>query len=242
MKRNLKIISTLVGFIASCLSVAFFAGCNLDSGESTVRNVEINVNGVYSGNLNGRLVQQNTGAAILNFNLIQNGDRLESVDNNGTIFRGTIGRVDTDTSEATFTLEGTTTAGQEGVIAGVISVSGTTALLTGTWAEPSLISIVSGTASVAEQDTTDNGVDPDPDPDTSSLSINGGAASVPTGSSDQVTLTASGQDGTVSWAASSGSFSPSTGPTVTYTLTTGTETVRASDTSGGSDTILVDAN
>ena len=159
-------IKTGVGTGCGALLLVLLAGaCRFESADSVARHVNIHVGGLYR-NGNGRVVSRNTGAPIVHLNVIQDGSRLQAVDNNGQVFRGHIGQV-TDTAgtnrSATFTLEGHTTAGAEGIISGTISVSGTTATMQGTWAEPALVGTVTGTAGVQAPEP---GPDPDPDPDT----------------------------------------------------------------------------
>ncbi len=108
-------------------------------------------------------------------NLIQDGDRLQAIDNNGLIFRGSIGSAVSDSEtggqrSATFTLNGQTTTGQEGIISGTIVVIGNQATMTGTWAEPTLFGNVRAGAEVVpridpEDDNDDNDDDDDDDDD-----------------------------------------------------------------------------
>jgi hypothetical protein len=125
------------------------AGCNSDSAERIYREVALLVSGFYvpvEGN--GTIVAGNTGAAVTSLNLRQAGDQLEGVDNNGVVFRGTIGRASEDA--ASFTLVGQTTAGEKVTISGNIQVpvgSGD-ATMRGTWIEPSVFGAVAARASV----------------------------------------------------------------------------------------------
>lgn len=147
-----NVVPALTAMLTAVAATAVFTGCEIDSAESTVRNVNLIVQGFYTGS-SGNLVQNNTGNSIANLDLRQNGDQLEGVDNNGLIFRGTLGRVDTVEQQASFTITGSTTAGQEGSFTGVIDVDGTTATMQGTWVEPSLFSTFSGTATVPQSPT-----------------------------------------------------------------------------------------
>lgn len=155
----MRITKTLpVAVCAGLLTLLIIqSGCTIDSADSVIRSVGLNVGGLYKGS---PLVRRNTGSSIREMNVIQNGDSLQGVDNNGLVFKGTIGAVQRGdsggTSSASFQLKGTTTAGAEGIISGTITVTGTEAIMRGTWAEPSLFSSVEGTASVAST--------PDPDP------------------------------------------------------------------------------
>jgi len=137
----------------------FYAGCKIESSDTVIRNVGINVAGVYTSN-GSRVVSQNSGAPILSLNVVQNGDRLDMVDNNGMIFRGTIGARQGDA--ASFNVRGTTTAGAEGIISGTFNVSGNTSTMSGTWAEPTVFGTVNATASVVPSPEPD---DPDDDDD-----------------------------------------------------------------------------
>jgi hypothetical protein len=127
-------------------------GCEGDSAETLVRNIEFLISGIYRNrgdSNNGKLVSNNTGSPVTQLNVRQTGDQLEAIDNNGLIFKGTIGNA-SDT-EGSFTLEGQTTAGQPATISGVIrksSGSSTEAEMRGTWIEPSLFGTVVGVASV----------------------------------------------------------------------------------------------
>lgn len=153
-QRHLLTVTALVTMLAS---TTLYMGCKIDSADSVIRNVRINVAGLYqgeTGEANNRVMSQHTGAAITQLNVVQDGDRLQAVDNNGLIFRGTIGNatggsgVGATDSSASFTLEGQTTAGAEGIISGTISVADDVATMRGTWAEPSLFGNVLATASV----------------------------------------------------------------------------------------------
>jgi hypothetical protein len=163
------------------------------------------------------------------------------VDNNGIIFKGTIGQATEDT--ASFTLEGMTTIGAEATISGSISVpvGGSEGTMRGTWIEPTLFSSVYGEATVPtnEQPTdgtdtngTDNGTSPGTNT-TGSLSIEpSGTISLQVGG--VTTFTASGGTGSYSWDydTSLGLLSPTEGPTVSYlAVVPGTQTVTVS--SGG---------
>jgi hypothetical protein len=131
---------------------AILSGCEGDSAETLVRNIAFQVSGIYRNpgdSNNGKLVSNNTGSPVTQMDLRQTGDQLEAIDNNGLIFKGTIGNA-SDT-EGGFTLDGQTTAGQPATISGVIrksSGSSTEAEMRGTWIEPSLFGTVVGVASV----------------------------------------------------------------------------------------------
>ena len=143
---NLRTVLTSGTLAAALISTALFMGCKIDSADSVTRNVRIHVAGLYRGGLNGRVISQHTGAAITQLNVIQDGDRLQAIDNNGLIFRGTIGSASGES--ATFNLKGRTTAGEEGILSGSITVSGNRATMRGTWAEPTLFGNVLAFATV----------------------------------------------------------------------------------------------
>jgi hypothetical protein len=206
-----------IAALAAASMLIFAAGCEIDSSETASRNVGLDVTGYYSGTFSGRLVQQNTGASITGIDLRQNGDRLEGYDNNGIIFKGTIGSV--TGQRASFTLEGRTTAGGSGVISGNINVSGTSGTMSGTWFEEALSSRVAGTASVSEP--------------IAGLSISPASATL-NSNGDTQTFTASGGDGSYTWSVSSSSAGSvsGTGASVTYTRNdSGSNTIRVN--SGG---------
>ncbi|MDD3603855.1 MAG: hypothetical protein PHD86_01530 [Kiritimatiellae bacterium] len=135
---------------------AMMCGCDIESAESSQNEVGINVEGFYA-NSGGRLVQQNTGNPITSMNLRQNGDGLEGVDNNGNLFKGTIGQV-IEGGTASFNLTGLTTAGNEGTISGNFTVSGTSSTMSGTWIENAFYSTVYGTATVPNNTNDTGGV------------------------------------------------------------------------------------
>lgn len=165
---------TFMVYAAGLLSLAALCtSCKIESGDSVIRSVGVNVGGVYR-NTGGLVVSRNTGARISHLDLIQDGDRLQAVDNNGLVFKGTIGAVQRGTTgeaSATFNLKGQTTAGAEGVITGTISVTGTKGTMRGTWAEPSLFSAVYAEADVAAA-PPDPGPDPTPSPSNNNVNVN----------------------------------------------------------------------
>lgn len=204
-------------FGVAVLIMACFTGCEIDSSEGVTRNLTLDVTGFYTGNLSdSKLIQQVSGAPIRSLDLRQNGDRLEAYDNNGLIFRGTIGQV--NGTRATFTLEGPTTSGVQGTLSGYIDVSGDSATMNGTWFEPSLSSRVSGSATVSEPQ---------------SLSISPSSATLEN-NNDTQTFTASGGGGGYSWSVNNSSVGnvSGSGSSVEYTRTSaGDNTITVS--SGG---------
>lgn len=144
-----------------------YGGCEIDSADSVSSNLGINVAGVYDNN-NTPIITRNSGAAITQLNVIQDGSRLQMIDNNGLVFRGNLSVADgaEGAQSASFSVSGVTTAGAEGIISGSITVDGTTATMRGTWAEPTLFGNVFATASVEATP------DPTPEPTNNGSSTN----------------------------------------------------------------------
>lgn len=160
-------------------SVLLFTACEISGSNDVVRQVSLNIAGAYT---NGSGIPANqTGNRITLLSVQQRGDQLNAVDNQGGSWSGSIGRA--DTSLATFTLKGATTAGQSVTLTGTIVVNGNNASMTGTWIEPSLRSAASATASVAGAvvpapnptanplPTTNPAATPIPDTNTPTISI-----------------------------------------------------------------------
>jgi len=155
MRNFARLRDALLGLCGiGCLFLAG-AGCEIDSSESATRNVPIIVTGFYAGNGGSAMVSRTTGAPVLTMNVRQNGDQLEVIDNNGIVFRGSIGQV--LGNGASFTLTGRATSGQEVTISGNFNVDGTSSTMTGSWIEPTLVSTLSGTSTVPELDPGDGG-------------------------------------------------------------------------------------
>ena len=154
----------------SSLALLVYTGCEISSGDDVTRNVTLNIQGVYA-NASG-IPRRQSGVRITSLALSQSGDQLNVVDNEGTRWTGTIGRV--SGNNASFTLKGLTTAGNEVVITGNIAIEGTTGRMTGTWVEPGFSSPISAEAGVAAQPT------PTPTPENG----NNGPTPVPTPTPD----------------------------------------------------------
>jgi hypothetical protein len=237
-----------------------FLGCEGDSSESIIRNVLLNVSGLYrppSGNTT--IVSGNTGAPVTQLDLRQTGDKLEAIDNNNLIFKGSIGRATEE--QAGFTLNGQTTAGQGVTISGTITVpSGTgDGTMQATWIEPSLFAQLYAEASVPVNDpVSTNGTD-----GTDGVTTNGtdnGNGTVTNGTSDvsitptsatiDVTdgtdlsrsFTASGGDGSYSWFISSQTLGTLTesGASATYTANevTGIQSLTVFDGTGAQGNVV----
>ncbi len=205
------------------LAVLTQTGCEIGSPDTAVRAVSLVVEGLYR-NPDGNLVSRNTGASIAQLDLRQTGDQLQGVDNNNRVFNGSIGRV--VGASAQFSVEGTTTAGSRGTLAGTIDLSGTTATMRGTWIESSLTGQVFGQATVATNTT------PTPAPtNTTALALSpAGPVSLVVGGTQG--FTASGGNGSYTWSVADSSLGAiaGTGDTVTYGASAvGTQTVSVAD-------------
>lgn len=167
MKTLSASVSVLcASFIAALLLLQ--AGCEIDGGDETVRTVSVNVEGTYR---NGSgIPERQSGNRVTQLTLVQSGDQLTAIDNQGARWSGTIGRAGADS--ATLTLRGMTSNGVEVVITGTITVSGTNATLSGLWVEPGLNSGVSASASdVAPQPTATPPANNTPDPGATSTPV-----------------------------------------------------------------------
>lgn len=144
-----KYAALAAGLSLGTLSLLIYTGCSVDSADSVIRSVSINVGGVYRYNEsacggNGRFVSANSGSPVISFDLRQAGDTLEAIDNNGSIYRGTIGNV--QETVASFNLEGITTAGNRALVSGNITVNGNQGLMQATWIEDSFFATLCGSS------------------------------------------------------------------------------------------------
>lgn len=182
-----KSLARIIRCLAAALACLYITGCEMDSGESATRNVDINVYGVYWGSDDyyGELVNNCSGSAPEYMDLRQTGDELEGIDNNGMIFSGTIGSVNSEAETCTVTLEGKTTTGNRVIISGHINISGSVAVMEGTWIEDNLYALFHGEATAPAQPTNTSisvTISSDPvDPGgTATLTASGGSGSYPT--------------------------------------------------------------
>lgn len=139
----------------SAYLVLAFTGCEIDSATNVNRDIPVNFAGVYANGGNPLTSPANSGAAIKQLNLTQSGDVLEAVDNNGGIWKGSIGNSpDLSNPVASFTLEGRTTVGAKVIANGTLNKTGsTTATMTGTWIEPNYYATINAAATVAPSPT-----------------------------------------------------------------------------------------
>lgn len=148
-----QILAILLIGVLFPLAGLLLSSCEIDSAESAYRQVAINVACLYQ-NGDSPIVQNNTGDPISWLDLRQDGDKLEGYDNNARIFKGTIGQVTEAEALATFTLQGVTTAGNEGTISGTIEVSGSTRTMRGSWMEATIFAPVYATCEGALEPTS----------------------------------------------------------------------------------------
>ncbi len=144
--------------VFAALAGVVMLGCSIDSANDVTRTVDANVAGLYRYDATvcseGRFVTRNSGSTVSSLNVMQAGDQLEAIDNNGIIFRGTIGNV--NDSSASFNLDGVTTAGNDVLITGTINISGNQGVMRGTWVEDAFFGTVCGTADGPSVNTNDN--------------------------------------------------------------------------------------
>lgn len=132
--------------VMGVLAVGLLPGCEVGSADNVVPTSSGNFSGNYTNPNGGAMVGRNTGSAVTSLSVSQFGNALNAVDNNGILFKGTLG--DVVNSSAAFTLEGATTAGAQVNVNGNLRASGSTAVMNGVWAEPNFYSSIYGTASI----------------------------------------------------------------------------------------------
>ena len=91
-----RLVLALMTAVIVTLPLAIFLGCEIDSAESVITDVDLIVEGYYTNPDGGNLVQKNTGSAITSLNVLQDGSSLEAIDNNGLIFNGGVDDKDAD--------------------------------------------------------------------------------------------------------------------------------------------------
>ena len=148
MRGMAIVLSGLLTLAAGSL----LTGCEVGSADEVIAGSADNFSGLYANPDGGRLTSNNSGAAIYTLSVQQDGNQLQAVDNNNQVFSGTLGDVDAQHS-ASFNMTGHTTAGAEATLSGTLQKSGTTATMTGIWAEPSLYGTINGRASVSASPT-----------------------------------------------------------------------------------------
>ena len=219
---SLRRVLSAIAATTVVLTLGLGVGCDVQSGDDVVRETQINIAGFYTNPEGELVVSGNSGGRITSLNIMQNGDRLEAIDNNGIIFRGNIGS-DSNT-EASLVLEGATTTGAKATITGKVSGSGTAGTLNGTWIEPTRYGVVYGKATIASISTNDNS--------TATLAISP-SGSITLAVNSSRTFTASGGSKNYTWSVSNsqlGFLSATSGATVTYSSRlAGQQTVTVTD-------------
>lgn len=156
MKFSKSVWTAAVAAVGAGVAL-FFTACEVDSASTVNRDVQINFSGIYRGSNGGQIPSKQTGAPVTQFDLRQSGDRLELVDNNGILWKGSIGNSpDSSNPDASFTVGGRTTAGQDVTISGNLrkdGASATIASMSGTWIEPGFYATVQAFANVASTPT-----------------------------------------------------------------------------------------
>lgn len=214
------------GLAVAAMAGAVLVGCEVGSPDTVIRQVALTIAGFYA-NSGGNIVSENTGEAIETLNLIQDGSDLQAIDNNGRIFRGSISA--SSESSAQIQLTGATSAGAQGIIQAVVTVSGSSATMQGTWIEPSLYGTVYGTATVPTNGGSGG-----------TITISG-PSSVTNNST--TTFTATGGSGTYTWTVGTSSLGTiaGSGASGVYVANSsdGTQTIKVTASGGGSGTKTV---
>lgn len=209
------------GLAVAAVAGAVLVGCEVGSPDTVIRQVGLIIAGFYA-NSGGNIVSENTGAAIETLNLIQDGSDLQAIDNNGRIFRGSVSSA--SESSAQIQLTGLTSAGAQGIIQAVVTVSGGSATMQGTWIEPSLYGTVYGTATVPTNGSSGG-----------TITISGSSS---VSNNSTTTFTATGGSGTYTWSVGNSGLGTITGTGATgvyvANATDGTQTIRVSASGGGS--------
>ncbi len=226
----------LIALPCLLLSIPLFMGCEVDSASDVQRNVGVDFTGFYAnrvGSNDNAIVSRNTGHAITTLDLRQGGDRLEAIDNNNIIFKGSIG--DFRGTVASFELVGRTTAGNKGTISGTLTTSGdvgsntagiAVGIMQGTWIEDSLFGTVRASATVPG--VTSGGGGGDGGGNGIQVSVSSSTVAV----GDSITVSAANSSGTVTWSTQNGRghFSSTSGNSVSFTRdVVGTEVITGTD-------------
>jgi hypothetical protein len=191
----------------------------------------INVAGVYRNEESSPIVSPtNSGLPVIQIDLRQNGSSLEGIDNNGKIFRGTLGRA-SEGNKASFNMTGQTTAGKEVTISGTIRVESGIGKMNGTWIEPDFYATIAAIAIGPSSFTNQP-------PSLLTITSSSGSFTINT-NGGKLTLTVSGGTGPYTWRRSEpsrGDLNTTTGSTVEYTRTTSSaglnNTVTVEDSTG----------
>lgn len=217
----------LVGGLLLALTSAL-TGCDVESVDSTTAVPSDNAGKIY--NYAGLYMPAGTNVTVLVFptnrqsgikltwlRLLQYGSVLEGYDNANQTWSGKISSI--SEGNASFTLNGATTAGNQVNLAGSLRYAEQNSTMDATWIEPGFSGSIFARAAVSAP-TTNAPV--------SGLKISPSIATLSAGSPTE-SFTATGGSGSYSWThsnSSCGTITPSTGATITYTrLATGTDTL-----------------
>jgi hypothetical protein len=144
MKKTLWPMFALLLFVF--VACGGFLGCETGYTNGTGVGLTGSFTGLYANPTGGVLVASSTGTFVSYLKLTQSGTDVNAVDNNGIPFEGTLNAV--NSTSATVTLQGKTTAGAAVSITASLTASGSSAIMSGTWTEPTLSSPIYGTASI----------------------------------------------------------------------------------------------
>jgi len=222
----------LISAIAACVLVGAimgcFLGCEVDSGDTATRDVDINVWGYYKNPTGGTMVTPCSGSCMASLDLRQHGDELEGIDDHGAIYRGTIGSVNGETKVASYTLNGKSSAGIDVTMNGHIQISGDLATMSGTWIEPNLFGTIYAQTTAPSQPSN-------------ALTVTASPTSISTSQSSS--LTVNGGTGSYTWSLPSpvyGNLSTTSGSSTTFTPSTnGTQTISVTDGSTSASATVV---
>jgi hypothetical protein len=219
----------ILALLPIAISAVIFSGCETNSGDDFIRNVAINITGHYKApEGNSSIVYPCSGKCPEYLNLSQYGDSIEAFDDNGLVYKGTIGSVNSEAKSCTFTMTGKSQAGADVTMNGTIQVDGTSATMEGSWIEPNLYGAIYAVGSVTDEPSN-------------TLTMTASPTSLSSGQTSS--LTASGGDGNYKWSTqtdSYGSLDNTTGASVTYTAATVsnnvTQVITVTDGAGTMDT------
>ena len=232
--RRLSATAILAAALAATLCLGL-AGCETDS-TNTSSVVSNNAGTVYdfsalytannANNAEGAAylvypAEKQSGTKLTWMRIVQNGSSLQGFDNAGQNWTGAISGIEDTT--ARFSMEGRTTAGAAVTIAGTMSYADQQSTISASWLESTGFSgnfFAKGTVSSPGTNTP-----------VSTVTISPSSATI--GAGQARTFTASGGNGTYTWAhsGSCGTLSGSTGATIVYT-----------HVSAGTDTLTVNSN
>ncbi len=127
--------TALLVAISAC---GLLAGCEVGNPDTVSPVTSSSYSGYYVNPSGGPMVSGNTGSAVTSLTVTQSGDELQAVDNNGILFKGSV-TIASSNQPAIFILDGTTTAGAKVTINGTLQGSGSSAVMTGQWIEPTVV-------------------------------------------------------------------------------------------------------